>query len=110
MATQKILSKKTRTLVEKYLDKVQASGIEVSKALVFGSHATGQAGKDSDIDLAVVSSDFGRDYHRELVTLFKLVDTETRELEPIPFSPQGLKDKYNPLASEVRRYGVPIYP
>lgn len=110
MATQKILSKKTRDLAEKYLARVQDSGIEVAKALIFGSHATGRAGKDSDIDLAVVSPDFGKDHHEELVTLFKLIDTETRELEPIPLSPQGLKDKYDPLAAEVRRYGIRVYP
>lgn len=110
MADQTILDKRARDLAERYLDKVQASGIKVAEALIFGSHAAGRANKHSDIDLAVVSPDFGKDQHEELVSLFKLVDEETRTLEPIPFSPQRLEDKYDPLAAEVRRHGVTIYP
>ena len=65
---------------------------------------------NSDIDLAVVSPDFGENPHKELVDLFKLVDVETRELEPIPLSPQELGNKFNPLATEVRRHGITVYP
>lgn len=109
MATQEILDKKTRDLVERYLSNVRAAGIEVIEAFVFGSHATGRADKHSDIDLAVVSPDFGKDQHEELVRLFKLVDVETRTVEPVPFSLEGLEDRYNPLAAEVRRYGVAVH-
>ncbi len=110
MATQKILDKRVEELTEKYLGKVRASGIKLTKALIFGSHSAGLADRHSDIDLAVISPDFGKDHHEELVTLFKLVDVETRELEPIPLSPQGLEDRYDPLATEVRQHGITIYP
>jgi len=110
MATQKILDQNTKNLAKKYLSKVQAAGIEVSEALVFGSHAAGRADKHSDVDLAVVSPNFGKNHHEELVNLFRLIDLETRELEPVPFSPQGLKDKWDPLATEIRRKGVAVYP
>lgn len=109
MANQKVLDQKTKSLVGKYLDRVSAAGIEVSKAFVFGSHATGQASKHSDIDLAVVSPDFGKNPHKDLVDLFKLVDVETRELEPIPLSPQELGNRFNPLAAEVCRHGIIVY-
>ncbi len=110
MANQKVLDQKTKSLVERYLDKVSAAGIKVSKAFVFGSHATGRATRHSDVDLAVVSPDFGKNPHKELVDLFKLVDVETRELEPVPFSPQELGNKFNPLAAEVCRHGITVYP
>lgn len=110
MATQTILDKKIENLAKKYLDRVRSSGVQLTEAFVFGSHAVGRATKHSDVDLAVVSPDFGKDHHEELVTLFRLVDIETRNLEPIPFSPKGLKDKYDPLAVEVRRHGISIYP
>jgi len=62
------------------------------------------------IDLAVASPQFGEDRHEELVKLFKLVDKETKEVEPIPFSAGELEDKYDPLAAEVRRGGILIHP
>lgn len=95
-------------LVGKYLEKVRRSGIAVSEAFVFGSQASGRATKDSDIDLAIVSPQFGEDKHEELVKLFKLVDKETKEVEPIPFSSGDLEDKHDPLAVEVRREGISI--
>lgn len=110
MAAREILDQKTRDLVGKYLNRVQAAGIRVSEALVFGSHAAGCADEHSDIDLAVVSPDFGKNRHEELVNLFRLVDVGTRELEPVPFSPQELGDRWDPLAIEVRRKGVSVYP
>ena len=110
MADKEVLDQNTRDLVKKYLGRVRGAGIEVAEALVFGSHAAGRAGKHSDIDLAVVSPDFGKNRHEELVSLFKLVDVETRELEPVPFSPLELKDRWDPLATEVRRKGIAVYP
>ena len=110
MASQKVLDRNTKDLVEKYLGRVQEAGIEVAEALVFGSRVAGRADRHSDVDLAVVSPDFGKNRHEELVNLFKLVDVGTRELEPVPFSPQELKDRWDPLAVEVRRKGVAVYP
>lgn len=110
MANQTILTKKTKRLVRKYLEKVRSSGIAVSEAFVFGSQASGRAARESDIDLAVVSPQFGQDKHEDLVRLFKLIDKETKEVEPIPFSSVELKDKYDPLAAEVRRQGILVYP
>jgi len=34
-------------------------GVRVSDVAVFGSHAAGTAGEHSDIDLAIISDDFG---------------------------------------------------
>jgi len=39
MASQTVLTEKTKMLVEKYLEKVRQSGIVVSEAFVFGSQA-----------------------------------------------------------------------
>lgn len=110
MATQKVLDKNIKDLVRRYLGNVQEAGIEIAEAFVFGSHAIGQASKHSDVDLAVVSPNFGKNHHQELVSLFRLIDAKTREIEPIPFSPQELKDKWNPLVAEVRRKGIVVYP
>lgn len=41
-----------------YLERLKQHNIDVSRALIFGSLAEGQAQDDSDIDLLIVSSDF----------------------------------------------------
>lgn len=30
-------------------------------------------------------------------------------IEPHPYSPQGLQDKYDPLATEIRNTGITVY-
>lgn len=108
MANKTVLSKRSKKIAQKYLEKVRGSGVEVTEAFIFGSQVKGTATEGSDIDLAVVSPKFGKDSHQELVNLFQLLDRETKEVEPIPFSPQEFEDKYNSLATEVSRTGIPI--
>jgi len=43
--------------------------IRVQQAIVFGSHARGAADEWSDVDLAVVSPDFARMSHRQVMDL-----------------------------------------
>ncbi len=49
--------KRVRQMIGHYLEKL-AKRLNVRKAVLFGSHARGEARKDSDIDLIVVSKDF----------------------------------------------------
>lgn len=108
MATQTVLSEQTEKIAQKYVRKVQSLGIKVSDALIFGSQVNGKAGPNSDIDLAIVSPEFGKSKHRELVKLFKLIDLETKKVEPIPISSQELEDEYDPLILEIRKNGISI--
>ena len=45
-------------VVKKLLDELKAANIRIEKAFLFGSHARGNPGKWSDIDVALVSPDF----------------------------------------------------
>lgn len=45
-------------IVSEYKQNLEALGIKVKKVILYGSHATGEAKEDSDIDLLVVSDDF----------------------------------------------------
>ena len=56
-------------VVLRYLDAVTESGIPVEGAVVFGSHARGEATADSDIDLIVISSVFDPPRDRHLTGL-----------------------------------------
>ena len=43
------------TIVKDYLRLLAAEGIDIKKAILFGSYAKGTAKKESDIDLMLVS-------------------------------------------------------
>lgn len=91
---------------QKFVDKVRKSGIPVSGASVFGSWAKGKATKDSDIDVCVVSPEFGKDYIKEMVELRKIALSVDSRIEPVPFTPEDLADPLGTLASEIRKKAV----
>ncbi len=53
------MAKKRVLEAVRYLEQcLGEAGIKVSKTILFGSQARGEAGEESDIDVAVVSKDF----------------------------------------------------
>ncbi|MDI6743652.1 MAG: nucleotidyltransferase domain-containing protein [Smithella sp.] len=95
--------------VKKYKKALAAEGIAVSKMVLYGSYANGRFHKDSDIDLAVVSPDFGKNRHEEGVKLFRLAYDIDPRIEPVPLSLKAYeKDTWVPLVYEIRTKGVEI--
>jgi len=71
--------------VQEYLRRVVDNGIAVSFGVVFGSFATGQAGKWSDIDLVVVSPRFDDAIARDDVNrLWRVAARVDSRIEPFP--------------------------
>lgn len=96
------------SIVKLYVQKLKQNGIPVEQAIIFGSQAKGSAHKWSDIDTCIVSPVFGRNRHTERVRLMLLTDQQTDSIEPHPYNPKDLQDIYDPLASEIRKYGIPV--
>jgi len=101
----KLEPKIQREIIE-YKKLLSKANVPFEKMIVFGSQVKGTAKPYSDIDLCVVSSNFGKDQHSELVMLMRLTNNDTMDIEPHPFHPVDLADKWNPLASEINRYGI----
>jgi len=108
MAGQATLNKKEINLINRYARLLKQKGIKVSKIILFGSHAKGMAKPDSDIDIAIISSQFGRDNFKEMILLRKLALEIDSHIEPLPFTPQDLDDRYSTLTQEIKKYGVLI--
>lgn len=108
MAKQISLEKKELTLINEFINLLKRKGIKVSQVILFGSHAKGNAKPDSDIDIAVISSQFGRNTLKEMMLLRKLALQIDSHIEPLPFSPEGLEDPYSTLSQEIKKYGVLI--
>src|SRR5262249_44416703 len=67
--------------------------VQVRRAILFGSHARGEADEWSDVDLAVISPDFARMRHREVMDLLVEVSLAvTPALEVRPYTPRDLKE------------------
>ena len=92
-------------VVKKYAEVVKNS-FDYQKVILFGSYARGNARKDSDIDIAIVFSDYENRIDRqvELMKLTRQIDTR---IEPHPFREKEF-DYSNPLVSEIVRYGMEV--
>lgn len=101
--------KKLAKEIEDFIDILEHNNINIKKLILFGSFAKQKAQKDSDIDLAVVSSQFGNNTTAEMMFLSKLSWKVSDRIEAIPLSEEYLKLKYHPFIGEIKKYGKIIY-
>ncbi len=84
-------------------------GIRVTKIILYGSRSSGRYHKDSDIDVAVVSPDFGKDRFEEGVMLLQIACKIDPRFETVPISLKSYKkDTWVPLIYGIRKRGVEI--
>lgn len=102
------LSKSEIGKIDKFVQMLEQQGISISKVILFGSYAKGKTHADSDIDIAVVSTQFGRDVAEEMMMLRKIALKVDSHIEPVPFCPEDLDDNFSTLAQEIKRYGVDV--
>jgi predicted nucleotidyltransferase len=76
------MDKKIVEIAKRYAQNV-TSRMSVSMVVLYGSHARGSAGRDSDIDIAVVVDDFRGDYLKTSAELFNMVRNVNRRIEPV---------------------------
>ena len=92
--------------IQKFIALVQ-NETRILKVFLYGSHAKGTAGKWSDIDIALVSTDFSEDLFEERIRLMKLGLVIDKRIEPSPFRPEDFNDN-NPLVNEINKSGIEI--
>jgi uncharacterized protein len=77
-----------RQAIEYLLQKIR-----VDQAVLFGSHARGEADDWSDVDLAVISPDFARMSHQKVMDLLVEVGlTVHSSVEIRPYTPKDLRE------------------
>lgn len=103
--------KKNITKIVARFAELLSREIRLETIILFGSYASGRDRKDSDIDLAVVSSDFGKKNEMEEMTyLLKKAHEIDLNIEPHPFTPRELKCPHrSSFAYEVLRTGKVVY-
>lgn len=105
MATAKDISIKKAKL---FIDSLREAGIDVSEAYLFGSVAQGLAGKESDIDLAVVSSDFQGIRYYDIKKISKYRRKVDLRLEIHPFSRQEVEQDPPQFFLKIKQDGLLI--
>lgn len=94
-------------VASEYIKKLREAGIRVNKAYLYGSYARETAKKDSDIDVAIISSDFTGDRFNDTLFLKKFRMNLDLRIEPLPMKPEDFIEE-NPIVSEILRYGIPL--
>lgn len=108
MVRKSILNDTPERLIKSYKNVLKKNGIKVEKIILFGSYAKGTAKPWSDVDICVISKDFGKDDYDEMVRLKILTGEVDSLLEPHPYSPTDFANPYDPLAYEIKRTGKVI--
>jgi predicted nucleotidyltransferase len=97
-------------VVQKYLQLVFQAGIQVDRAVLFGSHVRKEADPDSDIDILVIAPEFDEPYEKERVDLlWELRVKSDSRIEPIPVGlRQWEEDDASAIIEIARREGQEI--
>ena len=105
-----MVSQEIKEIIGKFVEAVLSRGIHVDKAILYGSYASGKEGIDSDLDVAVISTDFGKDRYKEGAMLMKLAWRVDPRLHPDPFSVESYAhDTWLPLVHEIKTHGVQVH-
>jgi hypothetical protein len=85
--------------------------IHFDGAILFGSYARGNQHAQSDVDIAILSRDFGHDRFKESSLLNKLAFSCIPYCDAIPL---GLHEYFeieslSPIGREIQRTGVPLF-
>ncbi|MEW6040523.1 MAG: nucleotidyltransferase domain-containing protein, partial [Elusimicrobiota bacterium] len=83
-------------------------GFPISKIIIFGSYSKKTFGKESDIDICLVSPKFGKDPVSELQFLLKQSRRIDDRIEPIPISAKDYQNSSTPLIFEIKKYGITV--
>jgi predicted nucleotidyltransferase len=99
-----MVEKAIRQTINAFIKELERKKIKVAKIILFGSRASGRAHEYSDIDVAVVSPDFGNDSYREGANLFEIACAIDSRIEPVPISLSSYEnDTWIPIIYEIRK-------
>ena len=92
--------------IQQYIEKV-SKYYKIEAIILFGSYAKGTDNEDSDIDIAIISSDFNDiiEDGAKLIGLTWKIDTR---IEPHPITTDDYKKVSNPFVKEVMNTGIKV--
>ena len=103
---KKIISREIMESIEKYIAKI-SQYYKIEAIILFGSYAKGTENEDSDIDIAVISSDFKNIIQdgADLIGFTWKIDTR---IEPHPIRTEDYENIATPFVQEVINTGIKV--
>jgi predicted nucleotidyltransferase len=101
------LPAKINKTIHNYLEALSKNGIPIKEAILFGSYATGNYQKWSDIDIALVSDIFCGDSIADKDKIRSITLSVSSEIEVMPFAPKDF-NLQNPFVKEIIKTGVKL--
>ena len=99
-----MVEEKVLTAAKEYAAAVRKT-MNVRDIFLYGSHARGEAKKDSDIDIAVVADQVPGDYLDTMASLWRLTNDVDEGIEPVLLL---TSDDESGFLETVRRAGIAV--
>ncbi len=103
-----LTQKEIKLIFSEFKKELEKNGIKVEKMILFGSYAKGKIHPYSDVDICVVSPQFGKKDFEEMVEISLLAKKICLLIEVIPMNPKDLSSNKHPLAAEINKTGKEI--
>ena len=95
--------------VKVFVKEVKRHRINVKKVILYGSRVSGTVHEYSDIDVAIISPDFGKNSYNEGAKLFEIASLIDPRIEPGAISVRSFEnDTWIPLIYEIRENGMEL--
>jgi len=98
---------KISSIIERFLEELKKNNINIEQAVLFGSYAQGTFTTWSDIDLALVSSDFEGDRFKDRDKIRRIKLKISSDLEPIPYPPNEFTPD-DPFVKQILKTGINV--
>ena len=95
------------SIIELFLEELKKNNINIEQAILFGSYAQGTYTSWSDIDLALVSSDFEGDRFKDKNKIRRIKLKISSDLEPIPYPPNEFTSD-DPFVKQIMTTGITV--
>ncbi|MEK6813880.1 MAG: nucleotidyltransferase domain-containing protein [Nitrospirota bacterium] len=85
-------------IVQRFRKALEARGVVPEKMILYGSHARGAAGEESDIDLIVISRDFEhKTFWQRIELLSEAIYAVLEPIEAVAMTPEEWEAGDSPL-------------
>lgn len=103
---KKVINEEVMKRIEKYIDKI-SNYYKIETIILFGSYAKGTENEDSDIDIAIISSDFN-DMVQDGADLIGYTWGIDTRIEPHPIKTEDYKNISTPFVQEIINTGIKV--
>jgi predicted nucleotidyltransferase len=104
-----VVDPEIKNIILRFVKAIKVTGIRIERVVLYGSYASGRAHSESDLDIAVVSPDFGKDRFEEGVKLNRIAWRIDPKIEAIPVSSRSYEnDTWLPMIDEIKSKGIEI--